>query len=45
MADRSDISEELVRLESHMVQFDQQPVARSPWGKRWNFSCRKWDAK
>ncbi|MCE7977652.1 MAG: YicC family protein [Nitrospira sp. NTP1] len=36
-ADRSDISEELVRLESHMVQFDQQLRSQESVGKTLEF--------
>ena len=36
-ADRSDISEELVRLESHMVQFDQTLRSQESVGKTLEF--------
>ena len=36
-ADRSDISEELVRLESHMLQFDQQLHSKESVGKTLEF--------
>jgi len=36
-ADRSDISEELVRLESHMLQFDQQLRSKESVGKTLEF--------
>jgi uncharacterized protein (TIGR00255 family) len=40
-ADRSDISEELVRLESHMDQFATLLVAKKPVGRTLDFICQE----
>lgn len=37
MADRSDITEELVRLESHFVQFDETLTLQEPVGRKLDF--------
>jgi uncharacterized protein (TIGR00255 family) len=37
LADRSDVTEELVRLESHFEQFEKLLVAREPIGRRLDF--------
>jgi uncharacterized protein (TIGR00255 family) len=42
-ADRGDITEEIVRLDSHMLQFEEHLKARNLWAKPWN-STQKWVA-
>jgi len=45
LAERSDISEELVRIKSHLGQFREMRTARNPWAGKWNFCSRSSTAK